>query len=155
MDLSSLLYLKENIDPSHYLSKRPALFQCTDLYFILCPSPSSLLILFSPPKLHLPPQSPHLPHPSCPFIHLPPPHMVMWDLKRSSSSSINCPSMSPPPPPAPLHDPSPPSLSGGNKNHHFSYLPPFWIDLSISTSAPLRLFYLSTCLTLLVALLSL
>lgn len=39
--------------------------------------------------------------------------------------------------------------------HHPSYLPPLWIDLSICTSAPLRLLYLSTCLTLLVALLSL
>lgn len=109
-------------------------------------------------------------HPSFPPSFILPRHplhvlmgVLLTPLSSTSSSHINQPtlpskppSMTPLLPPAPLHDPPPPSLSGGkNKNHHSSYLPPFWIDLSISTSAPLRLFYLSTCLTLLVALLSL
>lgn len=141
-------------------------------YFLSLPPPHFLFFIF-PPNLHLPPYSSppsHLSLYSYPsfslFIHPASPSTSCADgglltpqitpSSSTSSSHIN----------PLLHDSSsaacsPPwpttsiTLRGENKNHHSSYLPPFWIDLSISTSAPLRLFYLSTCLTLLVALLSL
>lgn len=78
-----LLYLKENIDLSHYLTNRPALFQCTDLFYFLSLPLLTFNFIFLPNlhlPLHTPPfLSPPTPPPT-PFIHLLPPHMVMWDL---------------------------------------------------------------------------
>lgn len=168
---------KENIDPSHYLWPNYLHYSSvlTYILFFVPPPPHFLFFLFFSQfafaSLFISPSHPFLcSHPSFPPSFILPRHplhvlmgVLLTPLSSTSSSLINQPtlpskppSMTPLLPPAPLHDPPPPSLSGGkNKNHHSSYLPPFWIDLSISTSAPLRLFYLSTCLTLLVALLSL
>lgn len=161
---------KENIDPSHYLWPNYLHYSSVLTYILFLSLP--LLIFIFPPQFAFASQYifPLYPHASLPSPFKPPsslhvlvgggifnpsnqsffPHHLLLHSPQPlhhGSSSTTC---SPTPWPTTFI-----TLRGENKNHHSSYLPSFWIDLSISTSAPLRLFYLSTCLTLLVALLSL
>lgn len=116
----------------------------------LSPLPSSLWFFYF--NLHL------NPHPTSHsiffFLHLPHlPHVLIgwgWGMLIFLLFLFLLLHYQPPAPPPP---PPTTSITLRGEPHHSSHLP-LWIDLSISTSAPLRL-YLSTCLTLLVALLSL
>lgn len=154
--------LKNTLIRVHYLlTKLPALFNCTDLYFIFVPPPSSLFFVCTDSPLHYF----FSPHPHIQFFFSIYPAFLQptcwlvgggkWaQIWNFSSPLFHYPTCStsclPSLPPWPTT-----SITLRGEIHHPSYLPPLWIDLSISTSAPLRLLYLSTCLTLLVALLSL
>lgn len=160
---------KENIDPSHCLWPNYLHYSSVLTYILFFVPPSfSLLFIFIPPHLHMPSFSSLLPLSLLPPLLLPsihtasPPSICRWRIFNPINScpppTLTHPPSFPKPPPCLLFSPPPwptasITLRGEYKNHHSSYLPPFWIDLSISTSAPLRLSYLSTCLTLLVALL--
>lgn len=113
--------------------------------------------LISPPNCICLPTHPHsslLPPPPAPsFICL---HLIWWC--GTYSTSINCPSkllsMSPPPPPVPLHDPSPPSFSGGKQKPPF-LLPTSVLDRSVHlylrsapTLLPLYLSHAACCSSL-------